>query len=102
MVRFHGHFRNAFVNSNCLFLSADCADLRRFSSADYADIRSSWIFTDYFLRVRNNETNKGRIDQPLEYMVRYCYKNENRIVKCERVITIYFFRCGGLPAIALV
>ncbi|MDR2439666.1 MAG: hypothetical protein LBE12_09910 [Planctomycetaceae bacterium] len=45
------------------------ADLRRFSSSDFrrysifAEIRYSWIFKDYFLRVRNNETNKGRIDK---------------------------------------
>jgi hypothetical protein len=31
--------------------------------AIFAEIRSSRIFKDYFLRVRNNETNKGRIDK---------------------------------------
>jgi hypothetical protein len=29
----------------------------------FSEIRSSRIFKDYFLRVRKNDTNKGRIDK---------------------------------------
>ncbi|MDR2438522.1 MAG: hypothetical protein LBE12_03990 [Planctomycetaceae bacterium] len=34
-----------------------------FRPAIFTDIRSLWIFEDSFLRVGNNETNKGRIDK---------------------------------------